>query len=157
MKSSGDSEVEEEAEPAEQLAVVAAEPPEPFVPAAAADPVVEPELEAASEPPEEPFSSPLDEAREVVAAPEPGSAQLSVVPDFTSSPVPTELETPSFAIGADRPAPPEPRRISKRSTSTGKRHSRTSGSVSREFVMWVWTASVPSKSGPAPEPPQIVS
>ena len=41
------------------------------------------------------------------------------------------------------------------SSSTGKRHSSTSGSVRRELVMWVWTASVPSKSGPAPEPPQI--
>ena len=35
--------------------------------------------------------------------------------------------------------------------------SRISGSVSRLFVMWVWTASVPSWSGPAPEPPAMVS
>src|SRR6266853_2957763 len=34
-----------------------------------------------------------------------------------------------------RPAPPLPLRISKLSRSTGKRHSSTSGSVRREFVM----------------------
>ena len=34
-----------------------------------------------------------------------------------------------------RPRPPEPRRISKLSSSTGKRHSSTSGSVSLELVM----------------------
>ena len=29
--------------------------------------------------------------------------------------------------------------------------------VMRVLVIWVWTASVPSKSGPAPEPPAMVS
>ena len=31
------------------------------------------------------------------------------------------------------------------------------GSVSREFVMWVWTTLVPSNDGPAPDPPEMVS
>ncbi len=47
-----------------------------------------------------------------------------------------------------RPAPPLPRRMRNSSTSTGKRNSSTSGSVRRELVMWVCTASVPSKSRP---------
>jgi len=56
-----------------------------------------------------------------------------------------------------RPAPPVPRRIRNASTRTGKRHSRTSGSVSRELVMCVCTTLAPSKPGPAPAPPAIVS
>src|SRR5882762_6276958 len=56
-----------------------------------------------------------------------------------------------------RPAPPLPRRISKLSRSTGKRHSSTSGSVRRELVMWVWTTSAPSNPSPAPDPPATVS
>ena len=47
-----------------------------------------------------------------------------------------------------RPAPPLPRRIANDSSRTGKRHSSTSGSVSRELVMCVCTALAPSKSGP---------
>ena len=47
-----------------------------------------------------------------------------------------------------RPPPPLPRRIAYDSSRTGKRHSSTSGSVSREFVMCVCTTLVPSKSGP---------
>ena len=43
------------------------------------------------------------------------------------------------------------------SSRTGKRHSSTSGSVRRELVMCVCTTLAPSKSGPAPEPPEIVS
>ena len=39
----------------------------------------------------------------------------------------------------------------------GKRNSRISGSVRRVLVMWVCTASVPAKPGPAGEPEQIVS
>ena len=35
-------------------------------------------------------------------------------------------------------------------SSTGKRHSSTSGSVRRELVIWVWTASVPWKARPSP-------
>ena len=54
-------------------------------------------------------------------------------------------------------APPLPRRIANASSRTGKRHSSTSGSVSRELVMCVCTALAPSKSGPAPAPPAIVS
>ena len=38
------------------------------------------------------------------------------------------------------PRPPEPRRMWKSSSTTGKRCSSTSGSVRREFVMWVCTA-----------------
>ena len=50
----------------------------------------------------------------------------------------------------------------KSSSSTGKRNSSTSGSVSRELVMWVWTPDVPAKPRPsfmrpAGEPEQIVS
>src|SRR5207253_1727793 len=55
------------------------------------------------------------------------------------------------------PSPPEPRRIAKPSSRTGSRVSRISGSVRRLLVMWVCTALVPSWSGPAPEPPAIVS
>jgi hypothetical protein len=51
---------------------------------------------------------------------------------------------------AMRSAPPEPRRIAKRSSSTGKRVSNISGSVRRLLVMCVWTALAPSKSGPRP-------
>ena len=39
----------------------------------------------------------------------------------------------------------------------GKRNSRISGSVRREFVMWTCTPDVPLKPGPAGEPEQIVS
>ena len=56
-----------------------------------------------------------------------------------------------------RPRPPEFGRIWKSSSKTGKRNSKTSGSVSRVFVMCVCTASVPLKPGPAEEPEQIVS
>ena len=54
------------------------------------------------------------------------------------------------------------RRMRKSSRSTGKRISSTSGSVSRELVMWVWTPSAPSKPlpsfiTPAGAPEQIVS
>ena len=45
----------------------------------------------------------------------------------------------AVAAALQRPAPPEPRRISKPSSRTGKRNSSTSGSVSRELVMWVCT------------------
>src|SRR5690242_5436029 len=55
------------------------------------------------------------------------------------------------------PGPPEPRRMANWSRRTGRRFSRISGSVSRLLVMCVWTALVPSWSGPAPEPPAIVS
>src|SRR5471032_2689362 len=55
------------------------------------------------------------------------------------------------------PLPPLPLRIAWVSTSTGKRHSSTSGSVMRELVIWVCTAAVPSKPGPGPEPPAMVS
>jgi hypothetical protein len=55
------------------------------------------------------------------------------------------------------PAPPLPGRIENASSRTGKRHSSTSGSVSRELVMCVCTTLAPSKSGPAPAPPAIVS
>ena len=60
------------------------------------------------------------------------------------------------------PLPPEPSRMWKSSSSTGKRSSSTSGSVRRELVMWVWTPDVPSKPRPsfmrpAGEPEQIVS
>ena len=60
------------------------------------------------------------------------------------------------------PLPPEPSRMWKSSSSTGKRSSRISGSVSRELVMWVWTPEVPAKPRPslirpAGEPEQIVS
>ena len=55
------------------------------------------------------------------------------------------------------PLPPEPRRMWKSSSSTGKRYSRISGSVRRELVMWTCTPGVPSKPGPAGEPEQIVS
>ena len=43
------------------------------------------------------------------------------------------------------------------SSNTGYRDSSTSGSVSREFVIWVCTTSVPSKPSPAPDPPAMVS
>ncbi len=55
------------------------------------------------------------------------------------------------------PAPPEPRRMLNSSSTTGYRSSRISGSVMRVLVMWVWMALVPSKPGPAPVPPQMVS
>ena len=55
------------------------------------------------------------------------------------------------------PSPPDPWRIANRSTRTGKRRSRISGSVRRELVMWVWTALVPALVAVAPAPPQIVS
>ena len=60
------------------------------------------------------------------------------------------------------PLPPEPRRMWKSSSTTGKRNSSTSGSVSRELVMWLCTPSaplkpVPSLSTPAGPPAQIVS
>ena len=51
----------------------------------------------------------------------------------------------------------DPARIAKLSSNTGKRHASTSGSVRREFVMCVCTTLVPSKPGPAPEPPEMVS
>ena len=62
----------------------------------------------------------------------------------------------------NRPAPPDPSRSRKASSTTGKRHSSTSGSVSREFVMCECTPLVPgcprpSDSTPAPVPPQTVS
>ena len=62
----------------------------------------------------------------------------------------------------NRPAPPEPSRMRNSSSTTGKRHSSTSGSVSRELVMCECTPDVPgcplpSDSTPAPVPPQIVS
>ena len=60
------------------------------------------------------------------------------------------------------PLPPEPGRMWKSSSSTGKRISRISGSVRRELVMWTWTPEVPAKPRPsfmwpAGEPEQIVS
>ena len=63
----------------------------------------------------------------------------------------------TVAAPVDGPLPPEPRRIEYSSSRTGKRNSSTSGSVPRVLVMWVWIAEQPSKSGPAPVPPQIVS
>ena len=63
------------------------------------------------------------------------------------------VPSPAF----QRPLPPEPRRMWKSSSTTGKRLSSTSGSVRRELVMWVCTAAAPSKPGPAGAPEQIVS
>ena len=63
------------------------------------------------------------------------------------------VPSPAFHL----PLPPEPLRMWKSSSTTGKRNSRISGSVSRVLVMWVCTASVPGKPGPAGEPEQIVS
>jgi hypothetical protein len=40
---------------------------------------------------------------------------------------------------------------------TGKRVSSTSGSVARVLVMWTCTQGAPSKPGPAPVPPAMVS
>ena len=45
------------------------------------------------------------------------------------------------------PLPPEPSRMWKSSSRTGKRNSRISGSVRRELVMWVWTASAAVEAG----------
>src|SRR6185503_9248829 len=67
----------------------------------------------------------------------------------------TSRITPSPPLCA--PGPPDPRRIANWSSRTGSRVSRISGSVSRLLVMCVCTALVPSKSGPAPEPPAMVS
>ena len=64
-------------------------------------------------------------------------------------------ETPSPAF--QRPRPPEPRRMWKSSSTTGKRASSTSGSVSRELVMCTCTASAPSNPGPAGAPEAMVS
>src|SRR5438270_6358864 len=55
------------------------------------------------------------------------------------------------------PSPPEPRRIANWSSLIGSRVSSISGSVRRLLVMCVWPALVPSWSGPAPDPPAIVS
>jgi len=69
-----------------------------------------------------------------------------------------EADAPLDAVAARyRPAPPEPRRMAKRSTRTGKFSSMTSGSVRRELVMWQCTALAPAKVGPAPVPPHTVS
>ena len=72
-----------------------------------------------------------------------------------SSDVVTSRTTPAPPLC--RPLPPEPRRTENSRTSTGYDFSITSTSVMRVFVMWHCTASVPSQSGPAPEPPAIVS
>src|SRR5574337_448564 len=65
------------------------------------------------------------------------------------------LRVPSPAF--HRPLPPEPRRIAKSSSTTGKRLSSTSGSVRREFVIWVCTAAGPSKFCAAGSPEHMVS
>ena len=66
---------------------------------------------------------------------------------------------PHHAVAAAVQRPRRPSRAGSRirSSSTGKRVSRISGSVRRLLVMWVCTALVPSWSGPAPDPPAIVS
>ena len=65
----------------------------------------------------------------------------------TNDSIPSRPE--SLAAGAT----PDPKRVDHH----GYLNSRTSGSVSLELVMWVWTAEAPLKPCPAPAPPQIVS